>query len=106
MRSTKKQNLAADIAELKTQMASVIEALAKLAEAVAKPEVGSFTLKQFQQRHTLSESQYHKLRREGRGPRTMNTGDVGVRISTEADSDWIKAREAEAKAAAEATTAA
>ena len=97
MRSAK-QNLTTDIAALKEQLSSVITMLATLVSAPSEGERGSFTSKEFQKRHKLSESQYHKLRREGRGPRTMSTGDVGVRISSEADKDWVAAREAEAAA--------
>jgi hypothetical protein len=67
-----------------------------MAKAVKESGTESFTIAQFCKRNGLSESQYHKLRREARGPRTMSVGSVGVRISRESEKDWITAREAEA----------
>jgi hypothetical protein len=95
-----KQNIAvADIAELRDGLDRVVQMLALLVNAARESENASFTLKEFRARHRLSESQYHKLRRQGRGPRLMSVG--GVRVSREADRDWIAAREAEAEAAKE-----
>jgi hypothetical protein len=85
--------LSLQIAELRVQLAAAVQALANLAEGGAR---SSYTLTEWRKRHNLSEGQYHKLRRQGRGPRTMSTGDIGVRISVEADRDWVRAREAEA----------
>jgi hypothetical protein len=102
-RTSAPKKLAADIEELKTQLAAVVATLGVLVNAINEPEAGSFTIRQFCKRHRISESQYHKLRREGRGPRTMATGSVGVRISHEADAAWVREREEEA---AEAATAA
>jgi hypothetical protein len=81
------------LVEIKAQLKAVVEALQRLA---TKVERASFTIPEWCERHNMSESQYFKLRREGRGPRLMSTGDVGVRISREADVEWIRAREAEA----------
>jgi hypothetical protein len=89
------KNLAADIADLKAQLADVTLALARLVKLADEGDAASFSITQFCKRHHLPESQYHKLRSEGRGPRTMRTGSVGVRISREAEADWIAAREAE-----------
>jgi hypothetical protein len=100
MRSAK-QNLAADVAALKGQLSEVLATLAMLAKAASEHQAGSYTLKQFLARNSLSESQYHKLRRAGLGPRVMKTGSVGVRISRQAELDWITAREAEAETAKE-----
>ena len=97
MRSAK-QNFAADIAALKGQLSEVLATLAMLAKAASEGERGSFTLKEFQRRHNLSESQFFKLCREGHGPRLMSVGSVGKRVSREADRDWIAAREQEAAA--------
>ncbi len=97
MSSLKK--LAADIDELKTQLTTVVETLGVLTKAISEPEAASFTIAEFCKRHHLSESQYFKLKREGRGPRTMATGSVGVRISREADAAWVREREAEAAGA-------
>jgi hypothetical protein len=100
MRSAK-QDFAGDLASLKGQLSDALTTLAALTNAAREGETGSYTLNQFRARHKLSESQYHKLRRAGRGPRTMRTGSVGVRISREAELDWIAARETEAEAAKE-----
>jgi hypothetical protein len=95
MRSAK-QNLAAEIAALKEQLASVVATLAALVNASALGERGSYSIKEFLARHRLSESQYHALRHQGRAPRTMRTGSVGVRISRDAERDWILERERDA----------
>ena len=94
MRSAK-QDSAADIAALKGQLSELLAVLLALANAARECEVGSYTLERFRTRHKLSESQYHKLRRQGRGPRVMDVG--GVRVSREADRDWIAERETEAE---------
>jgi hypothetical protein len=101
MRATKQ--LADDFTELKTQLAAVIEAMTRLANH--KDDAASFSIPEFCKRHRFSEAQYHKLKREGRGPRVMTTGSTGVRISRAAEEAWIREREAEAehrKAAREA----
>jgi hypothetical protein len=98
--TTASTDIAADIATLKEQLASVIATLSSLASAAGVGEAGSYTIREFSARNRLSESQYHKLRREGRGPRLMSTGSVGKRISAQAEDDWVKAREAEAAAEA------
>jgi hypothetical protein len=92
MRSAK-QDFVADVAALKGQLAEVLATLVMLAKAASEGERGSFTLKEFQRRHNLSESQFFKLCREGHGPRLMSVGSVGKRVSREADRDWIAARE-------------
>jgi hypothetical protein len=85
-------SLAGDIAQVKDQLRLVLETLGRLDGGGRS----SFTLAEWRARHGLSESQYHKLRRQGRGPRTMQTGDVGVRVSVEADIDWVRDRERDA----------
>ena len=69
--------------------------LTMLAKLVEDHDAASFTIKRFRQRHGLSESQYHKLQREGRGPREMSVGVAGKRISRAAELAWIADREAE-----------
>jgi hypothetical protein len=91
-------NMAADIAALREQLGDISTKLDALAKAVGEADRGSFTIKEFLRRNHLSETAYHTLRREGRGPRTMATGNVGVRISRQAELDWIKEREDEAAA--------
>src|SRR5258708_37281463 len=93
MRPTKQ--LSDDFAELKTQLAAVIEAMSRLAND--KDDAASFSIPEFCKRHRFSEAQYHKLKREGRGPRVMTTGSTGVRISRAPEEDWIRAREDEAQ---------
>jgi hypothetical protein len=93
-----------DIAELLAQNTRLAELISMLVERVDVGNAASFTIRTFCKRNGLSESQYHKLRREGRGPRTMSTGDVGVRISREAEAEWIRERECEATADVARTT--
>jgi hypothetical protein len=89
---------AADIAHLSAQIEKLQEQVAALIAAAAaeREAAASFSIKVFCKRNGLSESQYFKLQREGRGPRTMRTGSVGVRISVESERAWISEREAEA----------
>jgi hypothetical protein len=99
-----KQNIAApDIAELRDELRRVVQMLELLVCAARGGETASFKVKEFLTRNDLSESQYHKLRRQGRGPRVMSVGSCGVRISRQAERDWIAAREIEAEAAAKET---
>src|ERR1700733_6765634 len=102
MRSAK-QDFTVDIAALKEQLSDALATLAVLANAAREGETASFKLKKFLVRNELSESQYHKLRRQGRGPRLMSIGSCGVRISRQAELDWIAAREEEAEAASRET---
>ena len=90
-----------DIAELRDELRRVTAMLSAMTNPDGEDGQGSYTIKQFLRRHRLSESQFHKLRREGRGPRTMRTGSVGLRMSREAERDWILAREREAAEAKE-----
>jgi hypothetical protein len=101
MRPTKQ--LSDEFAELKTQLAAVIEAMTRVANN--KDDAASFSIPEFCKRHRFSEAQYHKLKREGRGPRVMTTGSMGVRISRAAEADWIIEREREAEQRKAAQTA-
>jgi hypothetical protein len=99
-----KQNIAVpDIAELRDELHLVVHMLELLVCAAREGEAASFTVKKFLERNDLSESQYHKLRRQGRGPRVMAVGSCGVRISRQSERDWIAAREIEAEAVAKET---
>ena len=101
MRSPK-QNIAPPTSpQLRDELRRVVQMLALLVCAAREGEAASFKLKKFLARNQLSESQYHKLRRQGRGPRVMSVGSCGVRISRQAERDWIAARETEAEAAKE-----
>lgn len=51
-----------------------------------------FTIAQFCARNAISPFIFHKLKREGRGPKEMS-GVGGVRISIEAERQWRKDRE-------------
>jgi hypothetical protein len=102
MQCPKQNPVASDIAGLHEELRRLAASVAALANSVGEGVQGSYTLKQFLARHHLSESQYHKLRRAKRGPRTMSTGEVSVRISRQAEADWVREREAEARADAPA----
>jgi hypothetical protein len=96
-----KQNT--DIAELCDELRSLAASIAKLISASeSENEQGSWTLKQFRERHRLSESQLFKLFHEARGPRVMSVGNVGKRVSREAEAAWVREREDEAREKAEA----
>jgi hypothetical protein len=51
------------------------------------------TIKQFCERHQISESKYIKLRKTGRGPRELMLGPRSIRITEEADREWLAAME-------------
>jgi hypothetical protein len=104
MRSTKSNPtsiLLADIAALRVDLAALSKMVATLAD---KMETGraSYTQHEFQERHALSESQFHKLVKLGKGPRQMETGLASRRISRGAEAAWIEDREAEGEAKREA----
>lgn len=63
--------------------------------AVAQLEPAVCTVPEFCKRHRISISTYHKLKKEGRGPRVMQPG-AQARITREAAADWRKKMEAEA----------
>ena len=52
----------------------------------------------FCQRNTISESTYHALKRQGRGPREIKVGSRTL-ITEQAEADWRAEREAETRAA-------
>ena len=101
MRSPKQNIAAPAVAELRDELSRVVQMLELLVCAAREGEAASFKLKNFLARNDLSQTQYHKLRRQGRGPRVMSVGSCGVRISRQAERDWIVAREIEAEAAKE-----
>ncbi len=55
----------------------------------------SLTIEEWCKRHGLCRSTFYNLQKAGKAPRLMKVGAV-VRISEEADRDWVHAREAEA----------
>jgi hypothetical protein len=93
MSSLRQRDFGADIIALRSQLADVLGALKTLADAVSAGERNSFTLTEFRHRNGLSESQFFKLVREGRGPKLMSVGSLGKRISRASERDWTKARE-------------
>jgi hypothetical protein len=54
----------------------------------------SFTISEWCDLHDLSRGTYYKLRRVGKAPKCFNIG-TAVRITPEADAEWVAAREAE-----------
>jgi hypothetical protein len=52
----------------------------------------SYSIRDFCLNNDISLSQYHSLERKGLGPREMLVGDL-IRISSEAQTDWIKEQE-------------
>jgi hypothetical protein len=54
----------------------------------------AYTIKSFCEAHSISESEYHNMKRNGLGPREMAVGRKGVRISHEAGAEWRREREA------------
>jgi hypothetical protein len=61
----------------------------------------SFSIETWCERHDISRSTYYKLKAAKKAPRTMEVLGC-VRISEEADREWVSAREAEAVRATEA----
>lgn len=59
----------------------------------------SYTIDEFCSRQKFSRSTYYKLQRVGKGPRTMQVLDC-VRISEDAEREWVVAREAETQSEA------
>lgn len=58
----------------------------------------SFTIETWCERHDVSRSTYYKLKAANKAPRTMEVLGC-VRISEDADREWVAAREAESAAA-------
>jgi predicted DNA-binding transcriptional regulator AlpA len=55
----------------------------------------SYSIEAWCERHSLSRSMYYKLVRAGKAPRTIAVL-TSIRITEEADREWVAAREAEA----------
>lgn len=55
-------------------------------------EPQAFSIAEFCARNKISETLYHKLKSQGRGPRTMELGRA-IRITAQAERDWQNARE-------------
>jgi hypothetical protein len=78
------------IDELMKQMREMRD-LVKPQEKERDPSIAGFC-----ERHGISRSQYLNLRRAGKGPRETVIGKGRVRITEDAEAQWIKAQEAEA----------
>jgi hypothetical protein len=93
------RQLLAAIGELHTKVdnhSALIEALTQtLAERVDPPL--SYSVKTWCARHELSLPQYYKLSKAGKGPRLMAIGSEGVRVSRQADLDWVASASASAR---------
>ena len=61
----------------------------------------SYSIETWCKRHDVSRSTYYKLKAANKAPRTMEVLGC-VRISEDADREWVAAREAEASSAMEA----
>ncbi|WP_340667530.1 transcriptional regulator [Bradyrhizobium ottawaense] len=53
----------------------------------------SFSIDEWCQLHGFCRAFFYKLRAQGQAPRTYNVGRI-VRISEEANNEWLRAREA------------
>jgi hypothetical protein len=69
--------------------------LAELEARLGAQERAAYTVKEFSRLHAISVSTYHKLQKEGRGPRVMWPG-AQARISKEAAAEWRKKMASEA----------
>jgi hypothetical protein len=56
--------------------------------------MASMTIDEWCKRHRISRSMYYKLKNSGKGPRTLDIGNVR-RITEASDAEWVAAREAE-----------
>ena len=54
----------------------------------------SKTIEEWARSHRLSRSMFYKLKEQGKAPREMHIGK-SVRISEDADREWVRLREAE-----------
>jgi hypothetical protein len=77
---------------------------AKLAVALQAAGIPqkSFTIPQFCARHSFSEGFYRGMRKRGLGPRETHFFDL-VRITEEAEEEWLRAGAAESAAENDAT---
>ena len=93
---TSLKEIAASIADVKTQIADLALIVASLKKSDAPDDLVSFSIERFCKRNGISKRQYFKMQRQGIGPHTLKIGGrKGIRISLEAERDWIREREAE-----------
>jgi hypothetical protein len=65
-----------------------------IAVSMEKTMHPSFTVPEWCEHRKISRSMFYKHQAAGKGPRTYNVG-TAVRISPEADAEWLREREAE-----------
>jgi hypothetical protein len=63
-----------------------------LEHSPARQGANSFTITEFCARNHISKPKYYEIRRRGLGPREIRLESV-VRISAQAERDWVYARE-------------
>jgi hypothetical protein len=86
--------------DLETLAAQLAALRARLDAQPLPQEQDAYKVAEFCRRHRISVSTFHKLRKEGRGPRVMQPG-AQARISKEAAAAWRKKMAAEANSEAE-----
>jgi hypothetical protein len=86
------------LTDVMAQLARLTNQIEELRKIIIETGIGGSTIKQFCARYSLSTRQFHTLRSQGRGPVMMSIGSDGLRISKQAELDWVKAREAETMA--------
>lgn len=64
---------------------------------VNNPAFRDPSIEGFCRRHSLSRSSYYNLKNVGKAPREYVVGKL-IRISPDAEADWVRDREAEAEA--------
>jgi hypothetical protein len=57
----------------------------------SKPDQVSFTIPEIRERNKISQSFYHKLKNEGRGPTEMRLSPLMIRVTAEAERAWHEA---------------
>ena len=63
-----------------------------MSAAAENESLGSYTIKQFCQRHQMAKSTYAGMQKQGVGPREIRYGRL-VRISADAEAAWMRAME-------------
>jgi hypothetical protein len=95
------RELSTEVSNLKRQVSRLVSLLAALSPGDPVGQ-SSFTIPQWCRKHHISRAHYYRLKKRRKAPRTMEADGL-VRITPEADRDWMLEREAEAaiKAAAD-----
>lgn len=83
------------VSELSVFWPHHIDAVTGMALATSVTGPSAFTIAEFCKRNSISRGMFYKLLAAGQGPRLMQIG-THKRISTEAEADWKRAREADA----------